>query len=255
MPVGSPLFGKRVVVTRATQQAAVLSDRLRDLGADVVEMPSTQIARLDLSPLRAGIDRVNDFHWLLFTSQNAVAIFWEQLLASGRDARSLARIRIGTVGPATAGALLEHGIAVDLIPARFVAEGLLEMMRARDDVAGRNVLYITAKGAREVLPKGLEEIGARVTVVEVYRSIRDGAGAGRLSRAIKGGKIDLVTFTSASSVRGYVDAVGTELAQRVPAASIGPQTSEALRAAGIEVKHEAQESTIEGLITVIIRGL
>ncbi len=249
-----PLFGKRVVVTRATQQARALSEKLRELGADVIEMPATQIARLDLAPLRAAIDNIGDYDWLIFTSQNAVAIFWEQLLGRGRDARALAGLRIAAVGPATAGALLERGITVDVIPQRFVAERLLEIMRARDDVARRKVLYVTAEGARDVLPTGLREIGADVTVIEVYRSIADGEGAERLARAIEAGKVDLATFTSASAVRGYIDAVGEELALKVPAASIGPQTSDALREAGIEVKAEAEESTIDGLVSVVLRA-
>ena len=249
-----PLFGKRIVVTRATQQAPVLSEKLRELGADVIEMPATQIARLDLSPLRSAIGSISDYAWLIFTSQNAVAIFWEQLLGAGRDARALAGVKIAGVGPATAGALLEHGITVDLIPKRFVAEGLLEMMRKRDDVAGSKVLYVTAEGARDILSEGLEEMGADVTVIEAYRSINDGQGAKRLSRAIEAGKVDLVTFTSASAVKAYVDAVGDELALRVPAASIGPQTSEALRGAGIELKYEAEESTIDGLVRAVVRG-
>ena len=249
-----PLFGKRIVVTRATQQAPILSEKLRELGADVIEMPATQIARLDLSPLRSAIERIGGFDWLIFTSQNAVAIFWEQLLGAGRDARALAGVKIAAVGPATAGALLEHGITVDLIPKRFVAEGLLEMLRERSDVAGATVLYLTAQGARDVLPDGLREIGADLQVIEAYRSVPDGQGAKRLSRAIEAGKVDLVTFTSASSVKAYVDAVGDELALRVPAASIGPQTSEALREAGIEIKHEAEESTIDGLVAAVVRG-
>jgi uroporphyrinogen III methyltransferase / synthase len=247
-----PLFGKRVVVTRATQQAPALSEKLRELGADVIEMPSTQIARLDLAPLRAAIDGIGDYDWLIFTSQNAVAIVWEQLLGRGRDARALAGLKIAAVGPATAGALLERGITVDVIPERFVAEGLLEIMGDRDDVAGKRVLYVTAEGARDVLPAGLREIGADLTIIEAYRSIPDSAGVETLARAIEAGKIDLATFTSASAVNGYVDAVGEELALRVPAASIGPRTSEALREAGIEVKAEARESTIDGLVSVVL---
>ena len=103
-----PLFGKRVVVTRATQQARALSEKLRELGADVVEMPSTQIARLDLSPLRQAIGRLSNYGWLILTSQNAVAIFWEQLLGEGKDARALAGLKVAAIGPATAGALLQH---------------------------------------------------------------------------------------------------------------------------------------------------
>jgi uroporphyrinogen III methyltransferase/synthase len=164
----------------------------------------------------------------------------------------LAGLKIAAVGPATAGALLEHGITVDVIPQRFVAEGLLEIMRERDDVAGKKVLYVTAEGARDVLPAGLREISADLTVIEAYRSIPDSAGVETLARAIEAGRVDLATFTSASAVNGYVDAVGEELALRVPAASIGPQTSEALREAGIEVKVEARESTIDGLVAAVL---
>jgi uroporphyrinogen III methyltransferase/synthase len=250
-----PLFGKRIVVTRSTQQAPLLSEKLRDLGADVIEMPATQIARLDLSPLRAAVADIASYDWLIFTSQNAVAIFWDQLLGAGRDARALAGVKIAAIGPATAGALLEHGITVDLIPERFVAEGLLELMREQGGVESASVLYVTAEGARDVLPDGLATLGADVTVIEAYQSIPDGRGAKRLSRAIEAGRVDLVTFTSASAVRAYVDAVGDELAQRVPGASIGPQTSAALRDAGIDLKYQAEESTIEGLVAAIVRAV
>jgi len=125
-------------------------------------------------------------------------------------------------------------------------------MRARDDVTGRKVLYVTAEGARDVLATGLREIGADLSVIEAYRSIPDGAGVETLARAIEAGKVDLATFTSASAVRGYIDAVGEELALKVPAASIGPQTSDALKEAGIEVMAEAKESTIDGLVSAVL---
>ncbi|MEO8578851.1 MAG: uroporphyrinogen-III C-methyltransferase [Gemmatimonadales bacterium] len=246
-----PLFGKHIVVTRATQQSQALTEKLRDLGADVFEMPAMQIARLDLAPVRAAIGRLSLYHWLIFTSQNAVSIFWEQLLGEGKDARALAGLKVAAVGPATAGALLERGITVDVIPEKFVSEALLEMLRAREDVSGQEVLYITAEGARDVLPEGLKEIGADVAVIEAYRPIPDGEGAERLSRAIEAGRVDLITFTSGSAVRGYIDAVGEDLALRVPAASIGPQTSEVVREVGIEVKAEAKESTIDGLVAAV----
>src|SRR6185436_2686160 len=250
-----PVFGKRIVVTRATQQAQALSERLRELGAHVIEMPATQVARLDLAPLRAAIRDLSRYQWLILTSQNAVAIFWEQLLGEGRDARALAGLKVAAVGPATAGALLEHGITVDVIPERFVAEGLLERMRERDDVARKRILYVTAEGSREVLPQGLREMGAEVEVLEAYRSIPDGAGAERLAKAIDGGKLDLATFTSGSAVRGYIDAIGDDLARQVPAVSMGPQTSEALQQAGIEVKAEAKESTLDGLVSAVLSAV
>lgn len=249
-----PLFGKQIVVTRAAQTSTVLSDKFADLGADVIEMPATQIARLDLSPLRSEMNNLEAYQWLIFTSRNAVEIFWEQLLGGARDARALAGLRIAAVGPATAGALLEHGIAVDLIPPRFVAEGLLEKF-SELDMSGVGVLYVTAEGSREVLPDGLTELGAIVTVIDAYRSIQDGAGSKRLKRAIESGTTSIVTFTSASSVRNYVDLVGEELAQKIPAASIGPQTTEAINAAGIELLCEAAESTTDGLVAAVQKAL
>lgn len=249
-----PLFGKRIVVTRAANQAPALTQKLRDLGGDVIEMPATRIARLDLTQLREAISRLSEYQWIIFTSQNAVSIFWEQLLGAGLDARALAGVRVAAVGPATAGALLEHGIIVDVVPERFVAESLLERLSERDDVAGSSILYVTAEGSREVLPDGLEEIGASLNHVLAYRSIVDGTGAARLVRALESHPADIVTFTSASSVRGYVDAVGEELSRGSPAASIGSATSEAIRAAGIELKLEAEESTIDGLVDAIERA-
>lgn len=249
------LFGRRIVVTRAATQAPLLSEKLRDLGADVIEMPATRVVRLDLSPLRDAIARMAEHQWIIFTSPNGVAIFWEQLLGSGLDARALAGVRIAAVGPATAGALLEHGVVVDVVPERFVAESLLEKLAERDDVASASVLYVTAEGAREVLPEGLEELGAIVERIDAYRSIVDGTGAKRLRRALEQGSVDLVTFTSASSVRAHVETVGEELSRRAPAASIGPATSLGVAAAGIDLKVEAKESTIDGLVQAIERTL
>jgi uroporphyrinogen III methyltransferase / synthase len=249
-----PLFGRQIVVTRAAQTSTALSDKLAELGADVIEMPATKIARLDLSQLREEIRNLDDYGWLIFTSRNAVSIFWELLLGGGSDARALSGLKIAAVGPATAAALLERGIAVDVIPQRFVAEGLLEKLAERDDVSGARVLYVTAEGAREVLPDGLGALGADVNVIEAYRSIQDGAGANRLRRALESGTVSAVTFTSASSVKSYVDIVGEELSLKSPAASIGPQTTEALNAAGIEVLCEAEESTIDGLVAALVRA-
>ncbi len=249
-----PLFGRKIVVTRASMQSEVLRNRLSELGADVLSMPATRIARLDLGPLRDEITRLDEYQWLIFTSQNAVAIFWEQLLGSGRDARALAALQIAAVGPATAGALLERGITVDIIPERFVAEGLLEKLEERGDIAGSRVLYVTAEGSREVLKEGLEALSAEVNVIQAYSSINDGAGASKLKRALETGSVHAVTFTSASAVRGYVTAVGAELATKARAITIGPQTTEAVAAAGIELLAEAEEATTDGLVRAVERA-
>jgi uroporphyrinogen III methyltransferase / synthase len=247
-----PLLGRGVVVTRATGQASALAERLRSLGAAVLEMPATRIEPLDPAPLAAALARLSDYRHIVFTSQNAARIVWDALRATGRDARALAGLTVSAVGPATAEVLLERGIAVDIVPDRFVAEGVLAAYAARSDVRGSRILYPAAEGARGLLSEGLGELGAAVDVVPVYRSVPDGTGADALRAAIAGGGLDLVTLTSASGVRGYVDAVGPDLAGRLPAASIGPITSHAARSAGVPVVVEAGESTIAGLVDAIV---
>src|SRR5262249_51789170 len=175
-----PLFGKRIVVTRARSQAASLSDRLAAAGAAVIEMPATQIEPLDPAALRAAVARLEDYGWFAFTSQTAVRFFWDELRAAGLDARALAGAKIAAVGPATADALLSHGLAVDVAPDRFVAEALLDALRGRRDVKGARVLYATAEGARDALQLGLHDLGAVVDRVDLYRSVRDGSAAGRV---------------------------------------------------------------------------
>jgi len=246
-----PLFGKRIVVTRARSQAASLSERLIALGADVLEMPATRIERAEPGPLRDALARLPEYGWAIFTSQNAVRIFWDVLRLDARDARALAGVKIAAVGPTTASALLECGLAVDVAPDRFVAEALLDELRLRRDVRGVRVLYVAAEGAREVLQDGLEELGAVVDHVVAYRSVHDGEGAAQLRQHLLDGDADLVTFTSASSVNAFVTAVGVDAARRAPAASIGPITSVEARAAGLDVVVEATESTMAGLVEAI----
>jgi uroporphyrinogen III methyltransferase/synthase len=181
-----------------------------------------------------------------------VSLVWEALRAEGRDARALAGLKVCAVGPATAEALLARGIAVDVVPKRFVAEGLLEALHGRGDLHAARVLYATAAGARDVLPVGLAAAGAEVDVLPIYRSTSDDGGASALRETIARGEADLVTFTSASTVHGFVAAVGESEARRVPAVSIGPQTTEAAHAAGIRVVAEARESTIAGLVEAVV---
>jgi uroporphyrinogen III methyltransferase / synthase len=246
-----PLFGKRIIVTRARSQATSLTDQLTAAGAHVIEMPATQIEPTDASVLSGVVTQLSQYGWIVFTSQNAVRIFWDALREQSLDARALAGVKIAAVGPATSGALLDRGLAVDVAPDRFVAEALLDALRDRRDVRGVRVLYAAAEGAREVLQLGLEELGAVVDRVELYRSVRDGEGAERLRALLLDGQADLVTFTSASSVNAFVEAVGDEASRCAPAATIGPITANEARARGIDVVIEAEESTIGGLVDAI----
>jgi uroporphyrinogen III methyltransferase/synthase len=250
-----PLFGRRVVVTRATAQVSTLRDALATLGADVIELPALRVEPLDPAPLREALERPDIYKWIVLTSQNAVALVWDALRAAGQDARSLAGVRIACVGKSTSDALLARGLAADVMPSRFVAEAVLEMLAKREDVRGTRVLYVAAEGARDVLPDGLRALGCTVDVVRAYRSVSDGTGAEGLRTALESGAVDAVTFASASAVRGFIDAVGEQLARRAPAVSIGPVTSEAVRAAGISLAAESSEATIPALVTTVVASL
>jgi uroporphyrinogen III methyltransferase/synthase len=247
-----PLFGWRVLVTRAPSPRSSLAQALAEAGADVVEVAATRIEPLDPGCVRGAIAHLDAYDWIIFTSQNGVELFWSALRDSGLDARALAGLRVAAVGPATAGSLLERGIAVDVTPERFVAEGVLEALASRDDVAGRRVLYVAAEGARDVLPNGLTAMGARVDVAPLYRSVSNESGAEAI-RAFAAGANDrtLAAFTSASAVRAFAEAAG-ESGSRVAAASIGPATTAAAREAGMMVCVEAVQSTIASLVEAIV---
>lgn len=247
-----PLFGKRIVVTRAQSQAATISEQLAAAGAEVIEMPASRIEPLDPAPLRRAIAELGHYRFVIFTSQNGVRLFWDELRTQGRDARALAGIQLAAVGPATSGALLDCGLSVDVAPDRFVAEALLDALRDARDLRGARVLYAAAAGARETLEAGLRDLGASVDRVELYRSVPDGAGAAELRQRIMDGEADLVTFTSASSVNNFIGAVGPDAAARLPAASIGPITTHAARDAGLKIEIEAVQSTITGLVDAIV---
>jgi len=241
-----PLFGKRILVTRAHAGTSALAARLSDRGADIVHVPATRIEPLDPAPIRVAIGRLASYEWIVCTSQNAVELFWAELRSAGLDARAL------SIGPATADSLLARGVAADVKPARFVAEGVLEALQARDDVAGTRVLYATAEGARDILPRGLTALGARVDVVPLYRSVVERANAESLRRTFTEGALSLVTVTSASAVHALVDVVGAAV-RCAPVASIGPVTSAAAREAGLDVAVEAAQSTIPGLVDAIVK--
>ncbi len=239
-------------MTRASAQAAGLREALAALGADVLELPALRVEPLDAAPLQSALRRLAEYQWLVVTSQNAVALLWDALRAAGLDARALAGARLACVGRSTSDALLAHGLVADVVPPRFVAEAVLESLATRADVRGARVLYVAAEGARAVLPEGLRALGADVDVVHAYRTTSDGVVAESLRASLERGEVDATTFASASAVRGFVDAVGEELARRAPGISIGPVTSEAIRAAGIPLAAESPVATIEALVAAVV---
>ena len=156
------------------------------------------------------------------------------------------------IGPATKAALRDHGIVADVTPDRFVAEGLLEVLKAEPGMRGARVLYATAEDSRDVLPKGLRELGATVDIVTLYRSVPDKAVAATLKAAIDAGEVDLVTFASGSAVDGFVALVGETRAEKVRGASIVPITSAAAGVHSIVIIAQAAESTMDSLVDAVI---
>jgi uroporphyrinogen III methyltransferase/synthase len=251
-----PLLGKRVLVTRAAEQAAVMSQHLRALGAEPIELPAIAIARLEsFDELDAAIARLNDYRWVVFTSANAVEAFFARLDALGKDARAFGGVEIAAVGSATAAAMRQFGLRADFVPPRFIAEELLAGLLERGAAEGR-VLLPRAAEARAVLPDGLRAAGAEVDDVPVYRTI-PGVPAPQVLARVQAGEIDIVTLTSSSTARNLAALLNGRLAplQRALVACISPLTAEAARTAGFRADVVAGEHTIPGLIAAVVAAL
>ncbi|MCJ7490746.1 MAG: uroporphyrinogen-III C-methyltransferase [Dehalococcoidia bacterium] len=250
-----PLFGKRVLVTRAAEQAGVLSHTLAEAGAEPIELPAIEIVpRVDKKALRQALDRLDDaeYDWLVFSSANGVDIFFDELRHHKKDARALGRARVCAIGPWTAIALARHGVHADLVPERFLAEGVVEALSAQD-VAGRRVLWPRARGARRALVVGLERLGATVDEVPLYgAAVPKEVDAEAMSR-LRSGEVDIVTFASSSAVRNLLKMLGGDKTplEKPLIACIGPVTAATARRLGLHVDIEAPEHTIEGLLAAL----
>jgi uroporphyrinogen III methyltransferase / synthase len=244
-----PLHGRRVVVTRARAQASGLASTLRGLGAEVVELPAIRIEpRLDAPEVRDAAATIGDYSLLCLTSPDGVRLLFEALSAAGVDARALAGTTVAAIGPGTARALAEHGIVADVVPERFVAEALVEAL-AGVEVEGRRVLVARAAEARDVLPEALRERGASVDVLALYETVREQPDAEAIEAA-QGA--DYVTFTSSSTVTNLTEALGDRFPAAARIVSIGPVTSEAVRAAGLTVDVEAERHDVDGLLAALL---
>ena len=242
-----PLFGRRIVVTRSRRQASVLVERLRERGAETIELPAIAIAEPadGGAALGAAARRLATYDWVVFTSVNAV----ERFLRALRDARDFAGVRIAAIGPGTVAALARRNLVADLVPESFVGEALLAAM---PPPTGRGrVLLPRAAVARDVLPEGLRQAGWEVDVVEAYRTVA-AQPSPQLLGAVTGA--DAVTFTSSSTVTGYLEAVGLEAVPPV-VACIGPVTADTARRCGLGVDVVAPVHTVDGLVDALARRL
>jgi len=251
-----PLAGRRIVITRAREQAGELVRALEALGAEVVSAPAIRIEPLaDLEPLRVALANLGRYRWIVFTSQNSVQVVFEQLAAWGYPSSYLATARIAAIGPATGDALSVRGVPVEVLPEGFVAESLLAAIALQGDLHGARVLIPQAEIARDILAEGLRKLGADVDVIPVYRTVPALGDGAALAAEILAGRIDAITFTSSSTVHSFVQSVGPAAArsERYRAAVIGPITAATAREHGLPVAIEAVDHTAAGLVDAVVR--
>ncbi len=255
-----PLFGKKIVVTRTREQASDLMADLEEYGANCVEYSTIHIAPVEsYEVLDSELERLAEYHWIVFTSLNGVKYFFERLHHLGMDARDLKGPDIAAVGKSTADLLLQYGIRADLIPAVFTGEGLAETLLDQG-VEGRNILIPRAMHAREILPETLRGAGAQVTVAPVYQNVPPQGRKEALRKDLAAG-IDMVTFTSSSTVRNFLSMLeakdGDELKnllEGVKIAAIGPITAKTVTDNGLKVDFQPEEYTINALTRAIVDG-
>ncbi|HXG15178.1 MAG TPA: uroporphyrinogen-III synthase [Calidithermus sp.] len=257
MSARRPLEGRTVVVTRAAGQARALSRLLENAGARVLEVPTIAIEPPpSWEPLDRALEELAAFDWVVFTSVNAVRQVQARLRARGLDWEALRTRRVAAIGPATAAALAEHGVAVAVTPGEYVAEDLLHHLAAVVR-PGERVLLPRAAGARDVLSAGLRGLGAEVVEVTAYVTRPATERSGRLREALAGGDVDVVTLTSSSTARSLAEAFGPEERRRwlaaVTVAAIGPITAATAARYGLRVEIVPREYTIPALAAAIVQ--
>ncbi len=251
-----PLFGKRILVTRAREQAAELSNLLAAYGGEPVECPTIQIVPTETwGELDQAIDVLSRYHWLIFTSLNGVGPFMARLRMKGKDARALAGLRLCCIGPRTAQEIEKYGLKADVIPSEYQAEGVIAALGATG-IKGQCILLPRAAVAREVLSEQLRGLGAEVQVVPVYRTVLPTVDVQRLKEQLSRQQIDVISFTSSSTVRNFVQlfrnrAELDQLTKGVRIACIGPITAGTVREQGLSVNIMPHANTVPALADAI----
>lgn len=255
------LLGRRILVTRAAHQAGKLSEGLRALGAEPVEVPVLEIhPPANLSPMDAALRQFASYDWLILTSTNAVRALVERAAALGISVAQTAWLNVAAVGESTAAEARKAGFKIAFVPQAYVAESLVEglLQAFQNKPSGQRILLARAAVARDVIPDALRSVGAAVDVVDAYRNVLPKAAPEQLRGAVRSG-IDAVTFTSSSSATHLAEAARAASVlwpiARVPAVSIGPVTSKTLRDLGWPPTAEADPSDIPGLIAAVVRVL
>jgi uroporphyrinogen-III synthase len=261
-----PLQGLRVLVGRARHQASALSAGLRNLGAEVIEIPFIEIRKpVSYQPLDSALQHLENYDWMILTSVNGVEALRERSKRLKLGKKQFKHLQIAAIGPATSKAIRKAGLNVDVVPGEYVAESVVKSLKNK--VKGKRVLLARAKVARDVIPRELRKLGAEVDVVEAYETIIPKSSRLRLQAVLKDPKRrpTVITFTSSSTVKNFVELLGKGAGHGRPRprkpvpstfagiqfASIGPITSFTLRELGLPVNVEAKDYSIPGLITAV----
>jgi uroporphyrinogen III methyltransferase/synthase len=250
-----PLFGKKVLVTRARKQSGPLVELLEAEGAEVIEFPTIEVFPPDSwDELDGAIRNLNNYHWVIFTSVNGVHFFFERFRSLKKDIRELKGIKFAAIGEPTAKEIAGLGLAIDMIPADFKAEGLLENFR-KGDIRGKKILIPRAKEAREILPEELHRLGADVSVVTAYQTKKPLIdNVAEVRQMLKRGRIDLVTFTSSSTAKNFFSLLGRDekVLSNLVTACIGPITADTVRKFGKEPEIICKKYTVEDLVKEVV---
>jgi uroporphyrinogen III methyltransferase/synthase len=252
-----PLAGKRIVVTRAREQASDMVRRLSDLGAECLEFPTIKVVPAEnVKPLKDAIERLRDYDWIVFTSVNGVKFFFGLLFEMNKDVRALNHLKIAAIGPATAQKLFKYGLKSDIIPKNYRAEAVVEAF-SKEQLNGKKILLPRAKEARPVLPVELRKMGAKVDEVTTYITEKDRDNADLLTKQLQEKTIDLISFTSSSTVKNFKALLPPDsfnkLMNGIAIASIGPITSDTAKELGFDVHITAKDYTIPGLCEAILQ--
>ena len=253
-----PLWGMRIMITRAAEGASRLAELVSELGAEPVVFPTVAIVPpTDPGPLERVVERLDEFDWLILTSANGVAYFFQALDRAGLDARALGRLKVCAIGPATAKALAERNIKADRVPKEYRAEAVVELL-AQEARAGRSFLLARAEEAREILPQGLAGLGGRVEVVAAYRSeVPSGERKEAVGHLLEEESIDVVIFSASSTVNNlakiFPDRPLERLLGRTKVAVIGPITARTAESHGLEVTVQPREYTLEALLESLVQ--
>lgn len=251
-----PLFGKRIIVTRARHQASSLSKAIEDLGGEAWEFPAIALAPPSRpEQLTLAVEKIRDFEWLVFTSVNGVEAFFREFKRQAKDIRELAGIELVAIGPATQSALEARGLKVAFVPSEYRAEAIIGGLAGRV-LPGQRILLARAEEARDILPESLKALGADVWDVPAYRTVM-GEGGAQLRELLEEKAVDAITFTSSSTVRNFIKLIGgqTSLLEGIKIFSIGPITSATVSELGLSVDGEALQYTIDGLLKSLVEGV